>query len=83
MAPRAPKKTDETAPAAEKKTAAAKKTTTTTRKRTLKAVETPQIREISPEEIAERAYYIAISGQGGDDLENWLRAEHELTSRAA
>ena len=73
MAPRAPKKTD-----AAVKTTAAK--TTTTRKRTLKAVEAP---EITPEQIAMAAYFIAISGEGGDDMENWLRAEQQLTSRAA
>lgn len=76
MAPRAPKKTDAASSTA-KKTTAAK----TTRTRALKVA--PEIREISPEEIAMRAYFIAMSGQGGDDLENWLRAEHELTSRAA
>ena len=71
MAPRAPKKTDTAA-----KTTAAK--STTTRKRTLKAVEGLPI---TPDQIAMAAYFIAISG--GDDLENWLRAEQQLTSRAA
>jgi hypothetical protein len=73
MAPRAPKKTDATP-----KTTPAK--TTTTRKRTLKAVEAPQP---TPEQIAMAAYFIAISGEGGDDMENWLRAEQQLASRAA
>jgi len=72
MAPRAPKKTPDAA--------APKKTTTTARKRTLKAVETPPV---TPEEIAMAAYFIAISGEGGDDLENWLRAEQLLRSQAA
>jgi hypothetical protein len=28
--------------------------------------------------IAERAYYIAMSGKGGTESENWYRAEREL-----
>ena len=28
--------------------------------------------------IAERAYHISQSGEGSDDVENWLRAEAEL-----
>ena len=80
MAPRAPKKTDDAMPGPEKKPAAKAKTTTTTRKRTLKAVEPLQI---TPDEIAMRAYFIAMSGEGGDDMENWLRAEQELMARAA
>lgn len=34
--------------------------------------------EVTAEEIAVRAYEIHISGTGGDELENWLRAEKEL-----
>jgi hypothetical protein len=30
------------------------------------------------DEIAERAYEIHVSGDGGDELDNWLRAEREL-----
>ena len=30
--------------------------------------------------IAERAYHIAESGEGGSDEENWHRAEAELKS---
>jgi hypothetical protein len=74
MAPRAPKKTD---PADTKPTAAK---TTTARKRTVKAVDAQQP---TAEQIAMAAYFIAISGEGGDDTENWLRAEQQLTSRAA
>jgi hypothetical protein len=93
MAPRAPKKNDGAAPeaagdAADKPKRAASKaagarTTAakTTRKRTVKSASEPT--RISAEEIARRAYEIAISGHGGDDLENWLRAEQELTSHAA
>lgn len=35
-------------------------------------------KEITHDLIAERAYFISISGHGGSELENWLRAEHEL-----
>lgn len=34
--------------------------------------------EITSDEIAMRAYAIHLSGSGGDELENWLRAEREL-----
>jgi hypothetical protein len=30
------------------------------------------------ERIAERAYYIALSGVGGSETDNWYRAEAEL-----
>ncbi len=33
---------------------------------------------ITSELISERAYFISISGNGGSDDENWLRAEREL-----
>jgi len=33
---------------------------------------------ITREQIAERAYFISISGTGGSEQENWLRAEREL-----
>ncbi len=33
---------------------------------------------VSPELIARRAYEIWASGQGGSDMENWIRAEREL-----
>ena len=35
-------------------------------------------REISHEMIAKRAYEIYISGKGGTQIDNWLRAEREL-----
>ena len=35
-------------------------------------------REVTHEMIAKRAYEISISGSGGSELENWLRAEREL-----
>ena len=34
--------------------------------------------EPTHEEIELRAYEIHESGEGGDELENWLRAEREL-----
>lgn len=37
-------------------------------------------RAITHELIAERAYYISISGTGGSQDENWHRAERELRS---
>lgn len=45
------------------------------------AEETPL--EPSHDEIALRAYEIHESGEGGDELENWLRAEQELSGRYA
>ena len=35
-------------------------------------------REITQADIAKRAYEIWASGQGGSEMENWLRAEREL-----
>ena len=43
-----------------------------------KAVATEVKAEPTQEEIAVRAYEIHESGEGGDELENWLRAEREL-----
>jgi hypothetical protein len=43
-----------------------------------KAVEPEVKAEPTYEEIAVRAYEIHESGEGGDELENWLRAEREL-----
>ena len=62
MAPRAPKKADESGATPAKKM-------------------TPVI--ITPEDIAFRAYMISLSPEGGDQLENWLRAEQELAQIAA
>lgn len=33
---------------------------------------------VTRELIAQRAYFISISGNGGSQEENWLRAEREL-----
>ena len=65
--------------AKEKKTeaAAAAKKTTTRRATTNKA---KAATDVTYEMIAERAYHIAESGEGGSDEENWHRAEAELKS---
>jgi hypothetical protein len=76
VAPRAPRKTDETTP---KTTTTTKKTPATARKRTVKM--SPVI--VTPEDIAFRAYMISLSPESGDQLENWLRAEQELAQIAA
>ena len=33
---------------------------------------------VSHEQVAKRAYEIYLSGKGGSQLDNWLRAEREL-----
>ncbi len=38
----------------------------------------PIRREVTHEAIAKRAYEIYISGKGGSQLDNWLKAEREL-----
>jgi hypothetical protein len=43
-----------------------------------KAVQAEVQAEATHDEIAVRAYEIHESGDGGDELENWLRAEREL-----
>ena len=35
-------------------------------------------REVTHEMIARRAYEISISGSGGSEFDNWIRAEKEL-----
>jgi hypothetical protein len=35
-------------------------------------------RQPTHDQIAKRAYEISISGSGGSELDNWLRAEREL-----
>ena len=41
----------------------------------------PKVEPRTPthEEIAQRAYFIALEESGADELGNWLRAERELT----
>jgi hypothetical protein len=47
---------------------------------TEEAVESSAGDVVSPthDEIAARAYEIHLSDEGGDELENWLRAEREV-----
>lgn len=40
----------------------------------------PKRRKPQHGEIAERAYFIHIEEGGRDEVENWLRAERELTA---
>ena len=57
------------------------RTSTPVRNTPLPRSATPQQggrRDVSHEQIAKRAYEISISGSGGSELENWLRAEREL-----
>jgi len=54
----------------------AAKKATTTRRTTKKATE-PIV--LTWEHVAERAYYIHLE-EGGDQTENWLRAERELVA---
>ena len=54
------------------------KLATRTRKAKVVAKEEPLPEEPGFEEIATRAYTIHESGEGGDAVENWLRAEREL-----
>jgi hypothetical protein len=42
------------------------------------AAATPAARPVTQDLIARRAYEIWASGQGGSEVENWLRAEREL-----
>lgn len=49
-------------------------------KPTASSKRTTRRRKASHDEIAERAYFIYIEEGGCDALENWLRAERELTS---
>ena len=51
----------------------------TTPKATTKKAAAP---EITQEMIAERAYHISQSGEGGTDEENWQRAEAALRQGA-
>jgi len=66
--------------AAKEKKAEGTATTTapkkTTARRTTKKASAAS--EVTYEMIAERAYHIAHSGEGGTDEENWHRAEAEL-----
>ena len=73
--------------AAEKKPRVAKakaetkstKTTAATKPKTVRARK-PKVAAVTPEQVAERAYYIWADGSGDDPFENWIRAERELTT---
>ena len=75
--PTTPKATSKKAAAPEKEAVGTKKPTTP--KATTKKAAAP---EITQEMIAERAYHISQSGEGGTDEENWHRAEAELLQGA-
>ena len=61
--------------AKEKKTKAAETKKPTTRRTTSRKAAAP---ETTQEMIAERAYHISQSGEGGTDEANWHRAAAEL-----
>jgi Protein of unknown function (DUF2934) len=75
--PTTPKATSKKAAAPEKEAVVTEKPTTP--KATSKKAAAP---EITQEMIAERAYNISESGEGGTDEENWHRAEAELRQGA-
>jgi hypothetical protein len=54
-----------------------KLTKTTARKPAVKRTTRKKKAEITPDEIATRAYFIHLH-EGGDPQSNWLRAEREL-----
>jgi hypothetical protein len=49
-------------------------------KRTFTKTTVKNGRTVDHEQIATRAYFIYLEEGGGDEVENWLRAEHELTA---
>jgi hypothetical protein len=62
------------------KTSAETKSTKTAATAKPKAVRArkPKAAAITPEQVAERAYYIWAEGSGDDPFANWLQAEREL-----
>jgi hypothetical protein len=65
---------------AEKKPRAAKATTSKTTKPKLVRARKPKVTAITPDQIAERAYFLWAEGSDGDAFEHWVRAERELTT---
>ena len=63
--------------AKEKKTGGAAAPKKTTTRRATSKTAAAQL-EVTNQMIAERAYHISQSGEGGTDEENWHRAEAEL-----
>lgn len=60
------------------------RTTSTSRRRAAATVESETIVGTEPthDAIALEAYEIHLSGEGGSDVDNWLRAERELRESA-
>jgi hypothetical protein len=59
--------------------ATAKASTAAKKPATRRAPAKKKAPEITDEMVAERAYYLSISGEGSDDhMANWLQAEAEL-----
>ncbi|HEY1524224.1 MAG TPA: hypothetical protein VGF70_14520 [Solirubrobacteraceae bacterium] len=48
--------------------------------RTKTKAKTTRDRTVDQSDIAERAYYIHLDQRSSNDVENWLRAERELTA---
>ena len=73
--PRAAKATKSTA-------ATTKKTAATTKPKVVRArkPKVAAIAGITPDRIAERAYYIWVDGGAGDANAHWLQAERELAT---
>lgn len=67
MAKRTPKPTSQPA-----------KVSTEVRNTAVPRPQTPPRKTVTQEMIAKRAYEISLSGSGGSELDNWLRAEREL-----
>lgn len=60
------------------KKSAAKVTTGPVRNSAIPKAQPAARKEVTAEMIAIRAYEIWLSGEGGSECENWLRAEREL-----
>lgn len=63
------------------KTPITKPVTTAVRNTPIPKIAAPIQREVTHEMIARRAFEIHLSGTGGDEMHNWLRAEGELRSK--
>ncbi len=55
-----------------------KATKPATRRTRVRKPKAPPTRRPTHDEIAERAYFIALERSGADEVGNWLRAEREL-----
>jgi hypothetical protein len=63
-------------PVGKRATAAAAKTKTTAKTKSRRTC----ARALDRDDIATRAYYIHLEEGSSNDMENWLRAERELTA---